>query len=79
MSSIFEVKSSDRALSRPQNRNVKVVRVNQVKFDEKSPGREIWNRLPSHIKNVEKVSSFKQLIKTWDGVRVSAIYVKKSE
>ena len=36
MSSIFEVKSSDRALSRLQNQIVKVVRVNQVKFDEKS-------------------------------------------
>ena len=36
MLSIFKTKSSDRALSRPQSRNVKVVRANQAKFDEKS-------------------------------------------
>ena len=55
MSNIFEVKSSDRPVRSQQNLNFKVVRVNQVKFGENSLralGRNIWNRLAPHIKNV---------------------------
>ena len=47
MSNIFEVKSSDRPVCSQQNLNLKVVRVNQVKFGEKNLralGRNIWDR-----------------------------------
>ena len=61
MSTIFEVKSSDRPARSQQNLNLKVVRDNQVKSGEKSLrvlGPKIWDRLPPHIKNSENLSSF---------------------
>ena len=71
MSNIFEFKSSDRPVCGQQYLNLKVVRANQMKFDEKSLralGPQIWNRLPPHIKNAGNLSAFKRLIKTWDGL-----------
>ena len=64
MSNIFEVKSSDRPVRSQQNLNLKVVRANQVKFSEKSlrvleP--RTWNRLPTHIKNAENLSTDKTM------------------
>ena len=82
MSNIFEVKSSDRPVRIQQNLYLKVVRTNKVKFGEKGLrvlGPKIWIRLPPHIKNAENPFAFKRLIKTWDGVRVSPIYVDKSK
>ena len=61
MSSISEVKSSDRPVRSQQNMNLKVVRANQVKFGQKSLrvlGPKIWNRLSTH-KNAEYLSTFK--------------------
>ena len=71
MSNIFECKTSGRPTYSQQNLNLKVVRSNQVKYNEKSLrvlGPMIWNNLPPHCKNNENVSIFKRLIKTWDGV-----------
>ena len=71
MSNIFEFKSSDRPVCGQQYLNLKVVRANQMKFDEKSLralGPQLWNRLPPHIKNAGNLSAFKRLIKTWDGL-----------
>ena len=71
MSNIVEVKSSDRPVRSQQNLNLKVLRNNQVKSDEKRLrvlGPKICDRLPPHIKNAENLSVFKPLIKTWDGV-----------
>ena len=34
-------------------------------------GLKIWNKLPTQIKKTEKVSVFKRLVKTWDGVNVT--------
>ena len=58
ISNIFEVKSSDRPISSQQYLKLKVVRANQLKFGERSLrvlGPKIWNRLPPHIKNAEKL------------------------
>ena len=71
MSNIFEVKSSDRPIRSKQYLNLKIVKANRVKFGEKSLrvlGPKMWNRIAPHIKNVENLSPFKRLIKTWDGV-----------
>ena len=70
MSKIFEIKFTDRPVRSQRNLNLKVVRVSQVIFGGKSLrvlGSKIWNRLLPHIKNVENLSTFKRLIKTWDG------------
>ena len=71
MSNIFEVKWFDRPIHSQQYLNLRVVRANQVTFAKKSLrvlGPKIWNRLPPHIKNAENLSTFKWLIKTWDGI-----------
>ena len=70
MSSIFEIKLSDRPARSQRNVNLKVVRVNQVIFGGKILrilGSTIWNRLLPYIKNAENFSTFKTLIKTLDG------------
>ena len=75
MSNIFEAKSSDRPVRSQQNLNLKVVRVNQVKFDEKSLralGRNIWNRLPPHIKNAENLSAFNRFM---TGLHMSKFHI----
>ena len=71
MSNIFKLPSPNRAARKQQVLNLETTRPNQFNFGEKSLrslGPKIWNNLPPHTKSAENLSTFKNLIKSWDGV-----------
>ena len=65
---MFKLFSSNRAACKQQVLNLETVRLN---FDEKSLralGPKTRDYHPPHIKSAENLSTFKNLIKSWDGV-----------
>ena len=56
--------------------NLNILRTNQVTFGThglKSYGPKIWNALPFNMKIAENRSSFKTLIKKWNGASYNCI------
>ena len=77
MSIISEIKSSNIPICNQQNLNLKVVKANQVKIDEKS-----LRVLGTDYHHILKMLKTFLLLSDWEqqgrGFCVSAIYVKKS-
>ena len=68
LSNIFKLSLSNRAARKQQVLNLETIRPNQVNFDEKSLRAlcpKMWNNLPRHIKSAGNLSTFKNLIKSW--------------
>ncbi len=68
MHDIFKIRSS--AYSSRNPNDLQHYRPNQVTFGSnslQSLGPQIWNGLPNEIKSAENLSSFKRMIKMWNG------------
>ena len=70
LKTIFNKSPHDRPVRIHNKNNLVKMRVNTVKYGEKSLsnlGPVIWNKLPGHIKTSDTLVSFKQTLKFWDG------------
>ena len=70
MNAIFKSRIIDRPVREKYKLNLEIINSNTVRYGTKSMkifGPKVWNSLPYHIKSSENLSSFKRLIKFWNG------------
>ena len=70
MKEIFSLRQPNRAVCQ-YKLNLDVRKIKQVTFGNKSLkrfGPKIWNSLPLHIKSSENLNTFKDAIKSWNGI-----------
>ena len=66
----FQLRETNRTVRNQCKLNLKVPKVNQVSYGEKSLryyGPKIWNYFPFHVKPSENLQTFKDIIKNWNG------------
>ena len=71
MKNIFKERETNRLVREKYKLNLTVPKSNQFTFGTmslKSYGPKIWNSLPYHIKSSESLTSFKNIIKKWNGI-----------
>ena len=76
MKKFFEMKKNNRVVRERYKLNLNIPRANQVTFGTNSLkcyGPKIWNALPFNIKTAENLSTFKTLIKKWNGASCNCI------
>ena len=72
----IEIKKNKRVVRERYKLNLNIPRANQVTFGTNSLkcyGPKIWNALPFNIKTAENLSTFKTLIKNWNGASCNCI------
>ena len=72
MKDIFRIKESKRPVRSNNANNLEVKLTKTVTFGTNSLsslGPKVWNSLPYHLKYSESISTFKQMIKKWDGYK----------
>ena len=70
MNNILKLKMTGREACDKYKLNLDIPKWNQRTFDYKSLkvlGPKIWNNLPHHVKSSDKLDTFKNLLKNWDG------------
>ncbi|XP_057296307.1 uncharacterized protein LOC130625272 [Hydractinia symbiolongicarpus] len=69
---IFKFHGSGRPVRSQNVNNLTVPNIDTVSFGTKSLsslGPKIWNKLPNHLKSSESLSTFKNAIKSWNGIK----------
>ena len=69
MKEIFNLRITDRPIRECYRNNVELQTFNQVTFGKNSLrvyGPKVWNGLPSNIKVLEDLKSFKKEIRKWE-------------
>ena len=72
MKQIFQLRETNRIVQTQYKLNFSVPKVNQVIHGQKSLryyGGKIWISLPFHVKTSENLKTFKNIIKTWNGIQ----------
>ena len=70
MNDIFKLGNTDRLTREKYKLNLEIPKPSEGTFGTgslKSYGPKIWNALTYHIKTSDNLSSFKAIIKSWDG------------
>ena len=70
MRKIFETRKTKRAVRERYKINLETPRANQASFGTKNLrfyGPDIWNSLPYHLKSVQNLLYFTNVIKSWNG------------
>ena len=70
MNNIFKLKLNAREVRDRYKLNLDIPKWNRRTFGYKSLkvlGPKIWNKLPYYVKSSDKLDSFKNLLKNWDG------------
>ena len=73
MNNIFKLNINGREVRDEYKPNLDIPKWNKKTFGYKSLkvlGPKIWNNLPCHVKSLENLDIFKNLLKNWDGVTV---------
>ena len=71
MKETFSLRQSNRAVWSQYKLNLEIPKMKQVTFGNKSMKcfePKIWNSLPLHIKSLENLNTFKEVIKGWNGI-----------
>ena len=82
MKKIISLRQTDRPVREKHKSNLDTPSYNQVTFGRKDStffGPKTWNSLPYHMKSAENITSFKTMIKFWNGESCSCkiCYKKK--
>ena len=72
MKNIFRIKENNRPVRSNNANNLELKITKTITFGTNSLsslGPKIWNSLPYHLKYSKNISTFKQMIKNWDGCK----------